>query len=231
MAGICRRHRAAAVGRYGPSNTGPTVMPLSTETETILRLRNERAWTQEQLANVAGLSLRTVQRIEAQGQASHDSIQALAAALDCNSATLLRKKGWRRPLRAGLSSYPGAVASLAAASILVLVLSMPSVLAQPVMLNVGLTAGDERLVDAQLLSDEGRTSEVVLADELRIELVSSVTKQGDVFIEILLFEPDTDGSFEQVAEPAVLTADRRTASVEFEARSGKRFMLELTPEL
>ncbi len=206
-------------------------MPLSIETATIRRLRNGRTWTQEQLAHVAGLSLRTVQRIEARGQASQESLQAFAAALDCQSVILLRKTGRRRPRRAGTSPYFAAVASLAAASILALVLYMPSILAQPVMLNVGLNAGDERLVQAQLLSDEGRTSEVVLADELRIELVSSVTKQGDVFIEILLFEPDTEGSFLQVAEPAVLTADRRTASVEFEAKSGQHYLLELTPEL
>lgn len=46
------------------------------------KLRDARAWSQEHLASVAGLSVRTVQRIEAEGSASAESRLALAAALD-----------------------------------------------------------------------------------------------------------------------------------------------------
>jgi len=45
-------------------------------------LRKTRGWTQEHLAEVAGLSVRTVQRIEAGYPASPESLMALAAALD-----------------------------------------------------------------------------------------------------------------------------------------------------
>lgn len=41
--------------------------------------RLNRGWTQEQLAAAAGVSLRTVQRIESQAQASNESISALCA--------------------------------------------------------------------------------------------------------------------------------------------------------
>lgn len=49
---------------------------------TLKNLRDARAWSQEHLASVAGLSVRTVQRIEADGSASAESRLALAAALD-----------------------------------------------------------------------------------------------------------------------------------------------------
>lgn len=49
---------------------------------TLKNLRDARAWSQEHLASVAGLSVRTVQRIEAEGSASAESRLALAAALD-----------------------------------------------------------------------------------------------------------------------------------------------------
>ena len=43
--------------------------------------RLNRAWSQEQLAALTGLGLRTVIRIEKQGVASHESIQAPACVL------------------------------------------------------------------------------------------------------------------------------------------------------
>jgi len=50
-------------------------------------LRQERRWSQEQLAEFSGLSLRTVQRIESSNSASLNSLAALAAAfeIDLNS--------------------------------------------------------------------------------------------------------------------------------------------------
>lgn len=47
------------------------------------QLRDARGWTQEQLADIAGLNARTVQRIEAGGNASAETGMALASALDC----------------------------------------------------------------------------------------------------------------------------------------------------
>ena len=166
-------------------------MPLTIDRPTLRALRDERAWTQEQLAAVADLSLRTVQRIEASGQPSQESLQAIAAAL----------------------------------------FILPAVLAQPVMLEVAVVAGQEELVSAQLLSDEGRQNEVLLPNELRILLESRVTDAGEIFVEVELFEPGADGAYELVAEPAVLTADGRTAGIEFAASSGRRYALSITPRL
>lgn len=56
--------------------------------DLIKKLRNERSWSQDQLASVAGLSLRTVQRIENEGVCSLESKKALAAAFDINVGNL-----------------------------------------------------------------------------------------------------------------------------------------------
>lgn len=53
---------------------------LSIDGAAVKRLREERAWSQEHLAKASGLSLRTVQRIEADGTASPESVLALAGA-------------------------------------------------------------------------------------------------------------------------------------------------------
>ncbi len=48
----------------------------------LIKLRKERAWTQEELAKIAELNLRTVQRIEKDGVASLHSKKSLAAAFN-----------------------------------------------------------------------------------------------------------------------------------------------------
>jgi transcriptional regulator with XRE-family HTH domain len=47
----------------------------------IKKLRESKSWTQEHLASASGLSLRTIQRIEADGSASAESRLSIAAAL------------------------------------------------------------------------------------------------------------------------------------------------------
>ncbi|MDZ7671062.1 MAG: helix-turn-helix domain-containing protein [Gammaproteobacteria bacterium] len=56
--------------------------------DLIKNLRNKRSWSQDQLASVSGLSLRTVQRIEKAGACSLDSKMALAAAFDIHPGSL-----------------------------------------------------------------------------------------------------------------------------------------------
>ncbi len=59
--------------------------PLS---EIIRNERQARAWSQEHLAEAAGLNLRTVQRVERGLTCSGETIQSLAGALDLDSGLL-----------------------------------------------------------------------------------------------------------------------------------------------
>ncbi len=52
--------------------------------------REARAWTQEKLAEVSGVSVRTVQRVEANSIASFDTVHRLRAALGLRSEELLK---------------------------------------------------------------------------------------------------------------------------------------------
>lgn len=54
----------------------------------LIRLRNEKFWTQEDLAAAAGVSVRTIQRIESGGDGSLESWKALAAAFNIELSTL-----------------------------------------------------------------------------------------------------------------------------------------------
>lgn len=63
-------------------------MDMKLNAERIRTLREQRAWSQEHLASVAGLSARTLQRIEAGAGASQETCLALAAALEVPVADL-----------------------------------------------------------------------------------------------------------------------------------------------
>jgi len=54
----------------------------------VRRWRDGRGWSQEHLAEVAGISLRTVQRIENGEKAARESVMALAAAFGVDVMTL-----------------------------------------------------------------------------------------------------------------------------------------------
>lgn len=53
---------------------------MQVDANLIKQLRSERGWTQQQLAEICALSLRTIQRVEVQGIASLETSKALAAA-------------------------------------------------------------------------------------------------------------------------------------------------------
>lgn len=52
----------------------------------VRKLRLQRGWTQDQLAGIADLSVRTIQRIERGGPASLETARALGAAFDVDAA-------------------------------------------------------------------------------------------------------------------------------------------------
>lgn len=63
-------------------------MDMNINSELLKKLRISKSWSQEELAEQAGLSLRTVQRIESEGIASLQSRKAIATALEVDPSAL-----------------------------------------------------------------------------------------------------------------------------------------------
>lgn len=80
-----------------PSPPPPAPMPPSTppsaslhiDSTRLRELRSARQWSQEQLAELSGLNLRTIQRLEAGAKISTESLRALAAVFEVPAETLL----------------------------------------------------------------------------------------------------------------------------------------------
>ncbi|WP_421787471.1 helix-turn-helix domain-containing protein [Hyphobacterium sp.] len=63
-------------------------MAFKTDTAKIKRWREERHWSQEHLAELAGIGVRTVQRVENGEPASRETLTALAAAFNVEAMAL-----------------------------------------------------------------------------------------------------------------------------------------------
>lgn len=59
--------------------------------QLIKQLRTDRGWTQQQLAEICAISLRTVQRVELQGLGSLETCKALATAFSVPREQLLEQ--------------------------------------------------------------------------------------------------------------------------------------------
>ena len=64
--------------------------------DKIRGMRLENGWTQDQLAQMCGVSVRTVQRIEKTGVASLDTANALAAVFKAERKAILAQGGVQR---------------------------------------------------------------------------------------------------------------------------------------
>ncbi len=73
---------------------------MDVASDRIRRARIERGWTQQQLAEIASLSLRTVQRVENQSVASNETVSALCAVLELSRSELLTQDPSRPEHRA-----------------------------------------------------------------------------------------------------------------------------------
>ena len=63
-------------------------MTRTVDIHLLRRLRQEKDWSQEELAVAAGLSSRTVQRLETEGKGSIGSIKSVASALEVGTHSL-----------------------------------------------------------------------------------------------------------------------------------------------
>jgi DNA-binding XRE family transcriptional regulator len=56
--------------------------------DLIKQMRQERGWTQQHLADACSVNLRTIQRVEKQGQAANETVLALCAVFEVERSRL-----------------------------------------------------------------------------------------------------------------------------------------------
>lgn len=67
-------------------------MEMQLNVQKLKQLRESKAWSQSQLADIAGISLRTVQRIEKTGAASNESVMSICSAYNIQVNDLVEQE-------------------------------------------------------------------------------------------------------------------------------------------
>lgn len=195
--------------------------------------RERRAWSQEHLAQVAGLGVRTIQRIEATGAASYESTSALASCLDVPVEELRAAPvpeppaPRRRPL--GRLAWPGLALAVLAVAALV---SMRSVVAEQVMLDIGVTLGNQDEYLTRVLLASGEQMDLRRDGLFNLNVMPAVMGDGRVGVAFAVFAY-RDGEYELVGEPRLVALNEQQSVVHVGAQgaSGERYRIAVTPTI
>jgi transcriptional regulator with XRE-family HTH domain len=216
-------------------------MDMKVDSKLIRAEREKRAWSQEHLAEVTGLGLRTVQRIEATGAASFESVRALAAVLEIDAARLriagdVAPQGRAsRPFAWRLRTALGAAAAAIAIGGGLLVASTG--FAEQIMLDVGISMtdaqNDVRAWKTRALVDEGTlvrdVNDLTIFEKLKVQVVPTVTDDGHIFIAAKVYVFAGAG-YELVSSPSLITENGQQAGIKVTTSDGTLLEFEIKPQ-
>jgi len=210
-------------------------MDMRIDAKRIRAERERRAWSQEHLATVSGLGLRTIQRIEKTGAASFESARALAAVFEVDVADLrIAREEPRAPSASAATSrfrfrarpmLGGAAAALTAAGALFVA---SKGLADVVMLDVGVSMNDSQVEQSQVVTEANDHAALrAIDDKLRMVVVPTIEKNGIMLAtEIYLLGDD---GYVLAASPKVLVEDGKPADIVLRTEDGTTIHFSITP--
>ncbi len=192
-------------------------MKQTINAQRIKQERLQRAWSQSHLATLADVSLRTIQRIEASGSASYESLQALAAVFELPTAALLPEQHNARSRRSRF--IPG---FMTGALVLGMLFTFVPAMAEQIMMHIKVDSPSlSEAVDAHLLGASGDASEVRIDDVLRLEVTPTLEAQGQVRLRLRVHLFDAaKQAFVLSATPELVTANATEAVVQLTLAEG-----------
>jgi transcriptional regulator with XRE-family HTH domain len=210
-------------------------MDMKIDAKRIRAERERRAWSQEHLAIVSGLGLRTIQRIEKTGAASFESARALAAVFEVDVAELrIAREEQRVPSGGATSSrfrfrarpmLGGAAAALTAAGALFVATKG---FADVVMLDVGVSMNDGQVEHSQVVTDANdHVALRAIDDKLRMVVVPTIEKNGIMLAtEIYVLE---NTGYVLASSPKLLVENGKQAEIELMTKDGASIHFSITP--
>lgn len=188
--------------------------------ELVKSHRNKRAWSQTQLADVSGLSLRTIQRIEKTGSASLESVKSIASVFEIEVNDLRKTPASTvKNINTKLSALFGVV-FITLSSFFVITAT-----AQPVMVDLQLKSREDTIADVQVLNEENSESEMLVSDKLKVLLTSSIEGNDTVRISTKIYDLSS-GKEVLIASPSMIAKHQEKTEIHF-----GDFELSLTPNL
>ena len=204
-------------------------MDMKINKETLRRQRELRAWTQSHLAEVADLSMRTVQRIERTGAASIESAEVLAAALNLELAILLGapvvgdQMVPAGPYRYKLWGVLGLISSVVVASGW-----WSNAAAEQVMVSLSIETQDQVYSNMMLLNEIGKESEMKLDNQFR--MVFNTNRRGEYLLLTAKIYNFAEDEYRLLSHPAILVENQKPASMHVTFPDGQRINLQLVAD-
>jgi transcriptional regulator with XRE-family HTH domain len=199
-------------------------MDMQIDSSKVRAERELRAWSQDHLAEVSGLSLRTIQRVESTGSASFETARALAAIFEVDIGTL-RLPGEIRSWTFSRLRYVGIAASLFVA--LGLFITRDAT-AGEVMLDVVLELNNEKLGQHQLVANEGKSAEIRLEGQVRLLVNPIVTSDGSILLSMTVQEA-SGSRWVEVGDPRIMVANGNQGEVKVTSDKGNVYRIQIRP--
>lgn len=210
---------------------------MQVDAQLIRNERLKRAWSQEQLAQVSGLGIRTVQRIESGGNASLETVKALSAVLKLPVETLLAGMPAQlasppSPSRPSLFKPWRAFAAGCLTTLITMggLVSMQGALAEEIAMDFAFSMNDEEPAKSRVTSEPGKETVVRIDDGISIHFLPSITEKGDILIDMKIYK---DGR--PLAMPKLLTMNgvQAVLKVGSEGENGRfrGIQMEITPTI
>ncbi len=220
-------------------------MDMKVDSSYIKRQREHRAWSQEHLAEVTGLGLRTIQRIEKTGAASYESARSLAAVFGVDVSKLRIDDARPAARRLDVRSRPflGTLAAVVTGGALLyatqsfaddrVLMDVNTVIKRPVTSSTGVAGEEVWEGTTQFIVDDGtlvpNVNDLHLK-EFRFSIVPHVQDGGRVLLEIGVFEKH--GNEEIVlGRPRLIALDGEEAGFVIHTDDGRSLSLEIKAQV
>lgn len=209
-------------------------MDMKVDPSYIRAQRERRAWSQEHLAEVAGLGLRTIQRIEKTGAASYESARSLAAVFGMDVAELrVEPASAAAALRTSVALRPvlGVLGALVAGGALLATTS--SFAADKVLMDVTFALdspeGTHALATEAVVEDGMLVGGVndLRFEDLRFTIVPHVREGGAILLEVGVYERRGDEEV-VVSQPQLIALRGEEAGVVIGTPDSRTFRLAIT---
>lgn len=195
-------------------------MDMQINIELIKSQRNKRAWSQTQLAEVSGLSLRTIQRVEKTGSASLESVKSIASAFELSVENMQEVAvSTTNNMKYKLSALIGAfIISLSSFFVV-------TAKAQSIMVDVELSSDGSVLSKNQMVNEENEENVIIISGMIKVRFTAENQGDGTILISTKLYDL-SKGQETLFSSPSLTIEDGKTAGI----RSGG-YSLSLTPNL
>lgn len=199
-------------------------MDMKINKEILRRERELRAWTQSHLAEVADLSMRTVQRIERMGDGSLESASALASALNLDLQVLMTESKVNRVVETSGRHHRWGVLGVIVSVILALSW-WSTAAAEQITVSLLIETPENIHSGMAVIHNIGQESEMQLDNKFR--LVFNTEPHGEHLLFSTKIYNFVENEYRLISNPTLLVEIQKPAAIQINSPDGQQLRLQV----